>query len=143
MEFRHPKHYAELRKIYKQAEKLKQPAIEETVPLNEIEEATSEHQAPSANELDKDPGLGYYGINKTKPPLKVSSIRAVSKAGSFRAISRQSRDVSLHKSSPGAVHLPSCEFSNYKHKPQSTSEQSLKHRGPRSTSNGRASKTFP
>ena len=68
MTYYHPKHYAELRKIYKQAEKLKQPAIEETVPLNEIEEATSE---------------------------------------------------------------------------QSTSEQSLKHRGPRSTSNRRASKTFP
>ena len=67
-------------------------------------------QAPSANELDRDPGLGYYGINKTKPPLKVSSIRAVSKAGSFRAVSRQSRDVSLHKSSPGAVYLPSTEF---------------------------------
>jgi hypothetical protein len=26
MEFKHPKHYAELRKIYKQAEKLKQQA---------------------------------------------------------------------------------------------------------------------
>ena len=68
MEFKHPKYYAKLRKIYKQAEKLKQPAIEETVPLSEIEEATSE---------------------------------------------------------------------------QSTSKQTLKHRGPRSTSNGRASKTFP
>ena len=32
--------------------------------------------------------MGYSRINKTKPPLKVSSIRAVSKAGSFRAVSR-------------------------------------------------------
>ena len=44
--FKHPKYWAELRKIYKQAETLKQ-------------QATSEHQAPSANELDRDPPVGY------------------------------------------------------------------------------------
>jgi len=60
--------------------------------------------------LDSGRLMGYYGINKTKAPLKVSPTRAVSKAGTFRAVSRQSRDVSLHKSSPGAVHLPSTEL---------------------------------
>ena len=94
MTWYHPKYYAEMR-----AERRK------------LQAASVKPQAPSANELDRDPGLGYSRINKTKPPLKVSSIRAVSKAGSFRAVSRQSRDVSLHKSSPGAVNLPSCEFS--------------------------------
>ena len=95
--FKHPKYWREMRKL--QASSFKHQA------------PSSKRQAPSANELDRDPALGYNGINKTKPPLKVSSIRAVSKAGSFRAVSRQSRDVSLHKSSPGAVNLPSCEFS--------------------------------
>ena len=49
--FKHPKYWAELRKIYKQAETLKQQASNQ--------QATSKHQAPSANELDRDPPVGY------------------------------------------------------------------------------------
>ena len=114
--YHHPKYYKEMRKLAR-AQALKQASSSRVG-------GPESRQAPSTNELDKDPGLGYNRINKTKPPLKVSSIRAVSKAGSFRAVSRQSRDVSLHKSSPGAVNLPSCEFSTrgsqaLEHKPSS------------------------
>ena len=113
--FKHPKYWAELRKE-RRAQASKLTSFREGGPES--------RQAPSTNELDRDPGLGYNRINKTKPPLKVSAMSAVSKAGSFRAVSRQSRDVSLHKSSPGAVNLPSCEFSttssqDEEHKPSS------------------------
>ncbi len=49
MEFRHPKYYAELRKIYKQAQKLKQQAQPQVV-LNK-------------KSIDKDPDVGYRGTD--------------------------------------------------------------------------------
>ena len=122
---RHPKYYAELRKIYKQAEKLKQ-------------QATSEHQAHSQKELDRGPGLGYSRINKTKPPLKVSSIRAVSKAGSFRAVSPRIHAVTIKDSTVGPCTCPAVSSqttntnpnqqaskvsSTVDHDPQATDEQ--------------------
>ena len=41
--------------------------------------------------------VGYSKINKTQPPLKVSPTRAVSKAGSFRAVSLNSSAPAQHR----------------------------------------------
>ena len=130
-EFKHPKYYAELRKI--RAASFKQQAPREQ------QAASTEHQAPSANELDKDPNIGYSRINKTKPPLKVSAMSAVSKAGAFRAVSRRihAGRKSLPRANCGAVNLPGCEFSTTSTEPEPTGPGSQKpqatssrHRGP-------------
>ena len=105
--FKHPKYWREMRK--------------------ERQASSSKLQAPSANELDRDPELGYNRINKTKPPLKVSAMSAVSKAGAFRAVSRRihAGRQSLPRANCGAVNLPGCEFSTTSThpKPQSTRNQ--------------------
>ena len=101
MEFKHPKYYAEMR-----AERRKLLA------------ACVKPQAPSANELDRDPGLGYNRINKTKPPLKVSAISAVSKAGTFRAVSPRIHAVTIKDSTVGPCTCPAAS-SNLK--PQASS----------------------
>ena len=98
-EFKHPKYYAELRKIRKR-------------------QATSEQQAPSANELDRDPGLGYSRINKTKPPLKVSAMSAVSKAGTFRAVSPRIHAVTIKDSTVGPRTCPAASS-----KPQASTDE--------------------
>ena len=83
--------------------------------------------------------MGYSRINKTKPPLKVSAMSAVSKAGAFRAVSRRihAGRKSLPRANCGAVNLPGCEFFSplYKtssgrgpgkassHKPQASSDE--------------------
>ena len=103
-----PKYYAEMRKLAR-AQALKQASSTRVG-------GPESRQAPSTNELDRDPALGYNGINKTKPPLKVSAMSAVSKAGAFRAVSRRihAGRKSLPRANCGAVNLPGCEFSNYK-----------------------------
>ena len=85
----HPKYYAEMR-----AERRK------------LQAASIKPQAPSANELDRDPGLGYSRINKTKPPLKVSAMSAVSKAGTFRAVSPRIHAVTIKDSTVGPCTCP-------------------------------------
>ena len=53
MEFKHPKYYAELRAERRklQAASSKRQAIEETVPHNDIEEATSTKLQASSSKL--------------------------------------------------------------------------------------------
>ena len=104
MEFKHPKYYAALR-----AEKRK------------LQAASVKPQAPSANELDRDPGLGYSRINKTKPPLKVSAMSAVSKAGTFRAVSPRIHAVTIKDSTVGPCTCPAASS-----KPQAPSFESFK-----------------
>ena len=104
MTWYHPKHYAEMR-----AERRK------------LQAASLKHQAPSANELDRDPGLGYSRINKTKSPLKVSAMSAVSKAGTFRAVSPRIHAVTIKDSTVGPRTCPA-ESS----KPQAPSDESFK-----------------
>ena len=53
MEFKHPKYYKEMRKLAR-AQALKQASSSRVG-------GPESRQAPSTNELDKDPGLGYYG----------------------------------------------------------------------------------
>ena len=104
MEFKHPKYYAEMR-----AERRK------------LQAASIKPQAPSANELDRDPGLGYSRINKTKPPLKVSAMSAVSKAGTFRAVSPRIHAVTIKDSTVGPCTCPAASS-----KPQAPSDSSSK-----------------
>ena len=89
MTWYHPKYYAEMR-----AERRK------------LQAASIKPQAPSANELDRDPGLGYSRINKTKSPLKVSAMSAVSKAGTFRAVSPRIHAVTIKDSTVGQCTCP-------------------------------------
>ena len=104
MTWYHPKHYAEMR-----AERRK------------LQAASFKRQAPSAKELDRDPGLGYSRINKTKSPLKVSAMSAVSKAGTFRAVSPRIHAVTIKDSTVGPRTCPA-ESS----KPQAPSDESFK-----------------
>ena len=104
MTWYHPKHYAALR-----AEKRK------------LQAASLKHQAPSANELDRDPGLGYSRINKTKSPLKVSAMSAGSKAGTFRAVSPRIHAVTIKDSTVGPCTCPAASS-----KPQTPSDESSK-----------------
>ena len=107
MTWYHPKYYAEMR-----AERRK------------LQAASVKPQAPSANELDRDPGLGYSRINKTKPPLKVSAMSAVSKAGTFRAVSPRIHAVTIKDSTVGprtcpAASSPTTSSQDEEHKPSS------------------------
>ena len=104
MTWYHPKYYAEMR-----AERRK------------LQAASIKPQAPSANELDRDPGLGYSRINKTKPPLKVSAMSAVSKAGTFRAVSPRIHAVTIKDSTVGPCTCPAASS-----KPQAPSDSSFK-----------------
>ena len=104
MTWYHPKHYAALR-----AERRK------------LQASSFKPQAPSANELDRDPGLGYSRINKTKPPLKVSAMSAVSKAGTFRAVSPRIHAVTIKDSTVGPRTCPAASS-----KPQAPSDESSK-----------------
>ena len=91
--FKHPKYWREMRKELQASSDKRQAA-------------SFKRQAPSANELDRDPGLGYNGINKTKPPLKVSAMSAVSKAGTFRAVSPRIHAVTIKDSTVGPCTCP-------------------------------------
>jgi hypothetical protein len=109
MTWYHPKYYAEMR-----AERRK------------LQAASVKPQAPSANELDRDPGLGYSRINKTKPPLKVSAISAVSKAGTFRAVSPRIHAVTIKDSTVGLCTCPAVSSFSPLYKTSSGSGQSFK-----------------
>ena len=128
--FKHPKYWREMRK--------------------ERQAASDKRQAPSANELDRDPALGYNRINKTKPPLKVSAMSAVSKAGTFRAVSPRIHAVTIKDSTVGQCTCPAAssksqvteiQASSGKHqapscKPQASSreQQALRSRYPHKVS---------
>ena len=146
MEFRHPKYYAELRKIYKQAQKLKQQAQPQVV-LNK-------------KSIDKDPDVGYRGtddvtaIHGGHSSARSVQPKATSNTGDAPHMGPRNSAAEILQQrplkSPARGRNGSCRVmvpSSLNHQAasneQSTSEQSLKHRGPRSTSNGRASKAFP
>ena len=108
-----PKYYAEMRKRAR-AQALKQASSTRVG-------GPESRQAPSTNELDRDPALGYSRINKTKSPLKVSAMSAVSKAGTFRAVSPRIHAVTIKDSTVGPRTCPA-ESS----KPQAPSDESFK-----------------
>ena len=111
-----PKYYAEMR-TRARAQALKQASSTRVG-------GPESRQAPSTNELDRDPALGYNGINKTKPPLKVSAMSAVSKAGTFRAVSPRIHAVTIKDSTVGprtcpAASSPTTSSQVSEHKPSS------------------------
>ena len=105
-----PKYYAEMRKLAR-AQALKQASSTRVG-------GPESRQAPSTNELDRDPALGYNGINKTKPPLKVSAMSAVSKAGTFRAVSPRIHAVTIKDSTVGPRTCPAASS-----KPQASTDE--------------------
>ena len=121
MTWYHPKYYAALRaeKRKLQASSFKPQAT--SGKRQEPDRPAQPEIVLNKKSIDRDPGLGYSRINKTKAPLKVSAMSAVSKAGTFRAVSPRIHAVTIKDSTVGPCTCPAASS-----KPQAPSDSSSK-----------------
>ena len=106
MTWYHPKYYAALRAERK---KLQAASAKPQAPSGKRQGPDRPAQPEivlNKKSIDRDPELGYRRINKTKPPLKVRAMSAVSKAGTFRAVRPRIHAVTIKDSTVGLCTCP-------------------------------------